>query len=56
MFGGLLIAAADTGGQPSLAWRGHYAAKAWRRDMALASRTARLSGQGGAQAGRLRRR
>jgi uncharacterized membrane protein YphA (DoxX/SURF4 family) len=52
MFGGLLIAAADTGGQPSLAWRGRHAAKAWRRDMALASRAS----QAGAKAGRLKRR
>jgi putative oxidoreductase len=28
MLGGLLIAAADTGGNPSLAWRGRHAAQA----------------------------
>jgi uncharacterized membrane protein YphA (DoxX/SURF4 family) len=52
MFGGLLIAAADTGGQPSLAWRGRHAVKAWRRDMARASRASQSS----AKAGRVKRR
>jgi len=54
MFGGLLIAAADTAGQPSLAWRGRHAAKAWRRDVALVSRTAKLSGRVGAKTGQAR--
>jgi putative oxidoreductase len=52
MFGGLLIAAADTGGQPSLAWRGRHVARAWRHDVALAKRSA----EAGAKAARLRRR
>jgi putative oxidoreductase len=53
MFGGLLITAADTAGQPSLAWRGRHAAKAARHDVALAAKTAKLSGKAGAKAGRL---
>jgi putative oxidoreductase len=53
MLGGLLITAADTAGQPSLVWRGHHAAKAARRDMALATRTARRSAKAGVRAGRL---
>lgn len=53
MIGGLLIAAADTGGQPSLAWRGRHAARSARRDMSLAARTAKVSGKAGAAAGRL---
>jgi putative oxidoreductase len=32
MLGGLLIAAGDTGGRPSLAWRRQHAAKAARRE------------------------
>jgi putative oxidoreductase len=53
MLGGLLITAADTAGQPSLAWRGRHAAKAARHDVALATKTAKLSGQAGAKASRL---
>jgi putative oxidoreductase len=53
MLGGLLIAAADTSGRPSLAWRGRHAAKAARHNVALARRTAKLSGKAGAKAGRL---
>jgi putative oxidoreductase len=56
MLGGLLITAADTAGQPSLAWRGRHAAKAARHDVALATKTAKLSGKAGARAGRLSRR
>jgi putative oxidoreductase len=52
MLGGLLIAAADTGGHPSLAWRSRHAARDVHRDVALATRTARISGQAGARAGR----
>jgi putative oxidoreductase len=37
MLGGLLIAGADTAGQPSLAWRGRYAVRTARRDMARAT-------------------
>jgi putative oxidoreductase len=50
--GGLLIAAADTAGQPSLAWRGRRAARDARHDVKLASRTARVSGKAGAKVGR----
>jgi putative oxidoreductase len=38
MFGGLLIAAVDTQGNPSLAWRGRHALKAARRDLSQAAR------------------
>ncbi len=51
MLGGLLITAADTAGRPSLAWRN--AARSARRDVALAARTAKVSGKAGAKAGRL---
>ncbi len=51
MLGGLLIAAADTAGNPSLAWRGRHAARDAHRDLALATRTARISGRAGARAG-----
>jgi putative oxidoreductase len=53
MLGGLLIAAADTAGSPSLAWRGRHAARSARHDVSLATRTARVSGKAGATAGRL---
>ncbi|HEY1642172.1 MAG TPA: DoxX family protein [Streptosporangiaceae bacterium] len=53
ILGGLLIAAADTSGQPSLAWRGRHAAKTARREVRLAAKTARTSGKAGAAAGRL---
>jgi len=53
MLGGLLITAADTAGRPSLAWRGRNAARSARRDVALAARTAKVSGKAGARAGRL---
>jgi putative oxidoreductase len=52
IFGGLLIAAADTGGRPSLAWRSRHAVRSARRDVALATRAARVSGRAGARAGR----
>jgi putative oxidoreductase len=52
MLGGLLIAAADTAGQPSLAWRGRRAARDARRDVTLATKTAKISGKAGAKAGR----
>lgn len=54
MLGGLLIAAADTAGQPSLAWRGRHAARSARRDATLATKTAKVSGRAGARAARLR--
>jgi putative oxidoreductase len=53
MLGGLLIAAADTAGQPSLAWRGRHAARSARHDVALATRTAKVSGKAGAKAGKV---
>jgi putative oxidoreductase len=53
MFGGLLIAAGDTAGQPSLAWRGRHAAKTARREVALAKRSSKAGAKAGAKAGRL---
>jgi uncharacterized membrane protein YphA (DoxX/SURF4 family) len=41
MFGGLLIAAGDTAGNPSLAWRGRHAITSARHDVALATRSAK---------------
>ncbi len=52
IFGGLLIAAADTAGRPSLAWRSRHAVRSARRDVALAARAAKVSGRAGARAGR----
>ena len=45
IMGGLLIAAADTGGSPSLAWRGRHAARTARREASLVAKTARVSGK-----------
>jgi putative oxidoreductase len=45
MLGGLLIAAADTAGKPSLAWRTRHAAKTARREAVLATRTAKVGGR-----------
>jgi hypothetical protein len=56
IFGGLLIAAADTAGRPSLAWRSRHAARSARRDLALAARTAKLSGKASARSARVRGR
>jgi uncharacterized membrane protein YphA (DoxX/SURF4 family) len=53
MLGGLLIAAADTAGNPSLAWRTRHAATTARREAALVARTAKASGQAGRKAGRV---
>src|SRR6201985_384285 len=53
MSGGLLIAAADTAGTPSLAWRTRHAAKTARRGASLVTRTAKASGKAGRKAGRL---
>ena len=50
MFGGLLIAAADTAGKPSIAWRTRHAAKTARREASLVARTARITGKGSAKA------
>lgn len=52
MLGGLLIAAADTSGKPSLAWRGRHAVEATRHDVALATRAAKTSSKAGARIGR----
>ena len=54
MFGGLLIAAADTAGNPSLAWRTRHAAKTARREASLVAKTARVSGGAGVKAGATR--
>ncbi len=56
MLGGLLIAAGDTGGRPSLAWRSQHAAKTARREASLAARTAQRAGKAGVKAGRSGRR
>jgi putative oxidoreductase len=53
IFGGLLIAAADTAGRPSLAWRSRHAVRSARRDVALATRTAKVSGRAAARASRV---
>jgi len=42
IFGGLLIAAGDTAGNPSLAWRGRHAVKSARHDVALATKSAKV--------------
>jgi hypothetical protein len=47
MFGGLLIAAADTGGKPSIAWRARHS----RQEARLVAQTARTSAKAGAKAG-----
>jgi putative oxidoreductase len=51
MLGGLLIAAGDTAGQPSLAWRGRAGARSARRGLASAAKVARVSGRTGHKAG-----
>jgi putative oxidoreductase len=51
MFGGLLIAAADTAGSPSLAWRSRHAAKTARREASLVAKTAKTSGKVGVKTG-----
>jgi putative oxidoreductase len=53
MLGGLLIAAADTAGSPSLAWRTRHAATTARREASLVTRTAKASGKAGQKTGRL---
>lgn len=47
ILGGLLIAAADTGGRPSLAWRSKHAV----RDARRSAKTAKVSGKAAAKAG-----
>ena len=56
MLGGLLIAAVDTGGRPSLAWRSQHAVKDIRRQSAVATRAARSGARTGARAARARAR
>jgi uncharacterized membrane protein YphA (DoxX/SURF4 family) len=56
MFGGLLIVAADTAGNPSLAWRTRHAARTARREASLVAKTAKASAKSGAKTGRLRGR
>jgi uncharacterized membrane protein YphA (DoxX/SURF4 family) len=51
MFGGLLIAAADTGGRPSIAWRARHSVQEARRDARLVAWTARASARASAKAG-----
>jgi putative oxidoreductase len=51
ILGGLLIAAGDTAGQPSLAWRSRRAARDMRHDVKLAKKTAKISGKAGARVG-----
>jgi putative oxidoreductase len=54
MLGGLLIAAADTAGNPSVAWRTRHATRTARRDATLVTRTARVSSRAGARAAKAR--
>ena len=54
LFGGLLIAAADTGGRPSLAWRSRHAMQTARREATLTAKTARASGKTAAKAAKLK--
>lgn len=54
MFGGLLIAAGDTAGRPSLAWRSRHAVQTARREAALTAKTARTSGKAAAKATKLK--
>jgi len=56
MFGGLLIAAADTAGKPSVAWRTRHAGRSARNQASLVTKTAKVSGKAGAKAGKLRAR
>ena len=52
MLGGLLIASADTAGNPSLAWRSRHAARDVRRQSAIAVRAARTGARAGSRARR----
>lgn len=56
ILGGLLIAAADTGGRPSLAWRSQHAVRDVRRQSAIAVRAARTGARAGSRAGQACRR
>ncbi|GGM15318.1 hypothetical protein GCM10010129_69390 [Streptomyces fumigatiscleroticus] len=54
MLGGLLIAADDTGGTPSLLWRGRHAARGLRHDAHLVRRSVRATARPAAAAGAAR--
>ncbi|WP_217237974.1 DoxX family protein [Streptomyces sp. AC555_RSS877] len=54
MLGGLLIAADDTAGHPSLWWRGRHSAHDLRREAHLVRRSVRATAGPAAAAGRLR--
>jgi uncharacterized membrane protein YphA (DoxX/SURF4 family) len=54
MLGGLLIAADDTAGAPSLAWRGRHAAHDLRREAHLVRRSVRATARPAAAAGQVR--
>ncbi|MGC9499448.1 DoxX family protein [Streptomyces sp. WG7] len=56
MMGGLLIAADDTGGAPSLLWRGRHAARDLRHDARLVRRSMRAAAGPAAAAGGVRAR
>jgi putative oxidoreductase len=45
MLGGLLIAAGDTAGNPSIAWRGRHAAGTAKREAALAAKSIKAEAQ-----------
>ena len=49
MFGGLLIAAGDTAGNPSIAWRSRHAVTSAKRDVALATKSAKAGAKAGAK-------
>jgi putative oxidoreductase len=51
MFGGLLIAAGDTAGNPSAGWRGRHAVKSVRHDVALATKSAKAPAKTAAKPG-----
>jgi len=51
IIGGLLLAAVDTAGDPSLAWRAQHAVQSARRDRTRARQIAEASGQAGFKAG-----
>ncbi|MFK4149200.1 DoxX family membrane protein [Streptomyces sp. NPDC004065] len=54
MLGGLLIAVDDTGGAPSLLWRGRHAAHDLQRQAGLVTRTARATARPAAALGGMR--
>jgi uncharacterized membrane protein YphA (DoxX/SURF4 family) len=54
MLGGLLIAADDTAGRPSLWWRGRHGAHDLRRDARLVHRSVRATARPASAAGRVR--